>query len=523
MSPTQLPGSLAGSPADVDAIVIGAGPGGSAFALAARRLGLRVRLLERETGPRYRLGETLPPKIHGLLGFLGLADRVEQAGFVRMFGSANRLHGRLEIAAFDAAGEVHGYQVERARFDELLLRAAEEAGCLVDRGRAVHGLRREGARVAGVSLIDGSELAAPIVVDASGSVAVVARALGFRRRDSIRTVGVTGYWRGTSPMLEFPDAHTLLESLPDGWIWSLPLADGTRNVTVGLDADAESAFDRDVDPDSDFDGGTKPPFRGGSRRRELELRYHALVGASRSLRTCLQPASLEGMLRATDATLAFADHYSGAGFLLVGDAGFNVDPLTSQGVVKAMQSGILAAAVVNTVLRRPEDAAMALDYYDETEAASRRRFLGHTLRLYRGTPYHERPFWQRRARLDLEISVFDVAAAEVRRVDFQDSLREAAAERIRVVLRPEVILAPCAQLEGGFVVAGHALVREGERYTYPIELETLAPLLGGSTLAEIFETYALRAGAERTPELGQRLNFAITRMVEEDLLSWTRR
>ena len=66
----EVPGS------EVDVVVVGGGPAGSAAALWCVRQGLRVVLLEREQFPRHRPGETLLPGVEPIFAQLGVAEAI---------------------------------------------------------------------------------------------------------------------------------------------------------------------------------------------------------------------------------------------------------------------------------------------------------------------------------------------------------------------------------------------------------------------------------------------------------------
>src|SRR4051794_37377141 len=57
---------------DFDALVIGAGPAGSAAASFLRKSGLSVSIVEKETFPRFRIGESLLPNGNNLLKEIGV-------------------------------------------------------------------------------------------------------------------------------------------------------------------------------------------------------------------------------------------------------------------------------------------------------------------------------------------------------------------------------------------------------------------------------------------------------------------
>ncbi|MCA9549924.1 MAG: tryptophan 7-halogenase, partial [Myxococcales bacterium] len=317
---------------DADIIVVGAGPAGSAAAARLAAFGHRVLILERARFPRPRIGESLPPKVDDLLQVLGAAEAVAAAGFARMRGTVVARGGDEAplFHPFDPAGGRRGYQVERGRFDSLLLERARALGAEV-RAAAAAELGWAGP-LRQVSLREGGALTARFVVDASGAAGWGARALGLRSKEPVRTVALAGYWAGCRlPELRSAGVveatATFFEMLPDGWIWSVLRQDGLRNVTLGLDA-----------------GRVKDP-----EVLPLEL-YLDTVRASALVGPMLGPARLEGGLSAHDATWTRAERFVADGILFAGDAAATIDPLTSQGVFKAMRSGIVAASVVNTVL-----------------------------------------------------------------------------------------------------------------------------------------------------------------------------
>src|SRR5438093_1553406 len=129
-----------------DCIVIGGGPGGSTVATLVAKQGYRVLLLEREHFPRYHIGESLlPATVHGICAMLGVSDEVHAAGFVRKYGGTLRWGRNGDPWSFQFS-EAHllpgrpdfAYQVERSKFDHILLRNAARHGVEVREGHAVH-------------------------------------------------------------------------------------------------------------------------------------------------------------------------------------------------------------------------------------------------------------------------------------------------------------------------------------------------------------------------------------------------
>src|SRR5437868_58857 len=114
-------------PKGVDVAVIGAGPAGTTIAHRLAALGFEVLILESAAFPRPHLGESLPARISPLFDELGICEEIEQARFFRPDGAIMHWSGETRLRT-DIAD---GYQVDRGRFDKILLDAAQRAGARV--------------------------------------------------------------------------------------------------------------------------------------------------------------------------------------------------------------------------------------------------------------------------------------------------------------------------------------------------------------------------------------------------------
>jgi flavin-dependent dehydrogenase len=329
-----------------DVVIAGAGPAGSTACYLLAGLGFRVLLLEKSGFPRYRIGESLTPSILPVLDFLKLRQTVESAGFLRMPGHTVCWGSPEPRTGYYSPDKSRmGFQVWRESFDTLLLEnARSQKGVEVKLGTGVNqvNIDRRGVTVHATRQ---GPIRTRFFVDATGHAGVLARQ-DLRQRDpDFKTLAVTGYWRDATAPAGDDFGNTLLEAYENGVVWSVPLHNGLRNVTVLVD------------------------WSQGRRIRELGLRDFYLSEMARLsyVSKFLGAASLLVAPRVSDATLYTARQFAGERFLLLGDAGLFIDPLSSEGVQTAMASALTGAVVINTILNRRAAAASALTFYRDAQ------------------------------------------------------------------------------------------------------------------------------------------------------------
>lgn len=405
-----------------DAIVIGAGPAGCAAAIVLAEAGRSVVIIDRPTGARRALAESIPPSARRILTELGADQAVASAGFQPWRGNTvwwADAPPRVEHFSPDAVG----FQVDRHQFDRVLRDAAARAGA-----QLVEGTVRSAAPPTVTIDMDGEEqrATAPWILDCSGRAGLLARQGLREMEDSHRTVALAGIWRATTPWPAATEGHTLVASHADGWAWSVPLARDVRYVTVMVDP-ARSHLTKDA-PALDV--------------------YQAELSKVAPFAALLATAHLVAGPWGADASLYGASRHSGPGFLLVGDAATFIDPLSSFGVKKALTSGWLAAIVVTSILDSPATQAAALEFFESRERQVANSFRKQAAR-YAEDAGARHPFWQARAALaqtdsddehvDPIVLAGDPAVvAAVRDLQQRPSLAVTRGEDVTIIQRPVI-------------------------------------------------------------------------------------
>lgn len=356
------------SAAHVDVCVIGAGPAGAAAANRLARLGLDVMLLDRQAFPRPKIGESLAPSILPVLETLGVRAEVEAAGFLRPEGAVIRWAGPVQVAPAQPI-ERSGIHVDRARFDDILARAAARAGATVWTGVPCGSPRRTGEGHWIVPVHGGqaeTKVKCRFVVDAAGRGGVIG---GARNRLMPSTLALYGYWREHG----FAGPAARVEAGVQHWAWAAPLAGGRCAVAVFLDSGSALA---------------------GRGREDV---YRALLADCDLLRPCLE-GQIDGGVHACSATADVACEVIGDGWIKVGEAALCVDPLSAQGVQLAIMTGVQAAVVINTMARRADKAGLAQSFYDDQAAYWAHHFQSVSAGFYKErAAIDPQPFWSSRA------------------------------------------------------------------------------------------------------------------------------
>lgn len=383
---------------DFDAIVIGGGPAGSTAATIIAQDGWKVLLLEREFFPRHRVGESLlPATVHGVCKVLGVDEEIKSAGFMKKMGGTFRWGSNPEPWEFQFSEQVavkgadHAFQVERSRFDEILLRNAQKRGATVREGAKVTELLRHEGRFSGVRWTDstGAEhvTRAKFVLDGSGARGLGAEAVGRRIYDDFfKNIAIYGYIAGGRRLPAPSSGNIFTVAFPRGWGWYIPLREDLTSVGFVLPI------------------GETEAVRGDPAAAWRQLVDECEVIKGLVAETPMSDEPSYDVVRIVRDYSYNNERFYRDGCALIGDAACFIDPVFSSGVHLATFSGLCAARSVNSVLagELPEQVVFA-----EFERRYRQEFNVFYRFLVSFYDMHEDAdsyFWSARKILSLETS-----------------------------------------------------------------------------------------------------------------------
>jgi flavin-dependent dehydrogenase len=348
-----------------DVLVAGAGPAGSAAALALSRRGLSVALLEQDRYETRRVGETLPPMIRHQLTALGIWERFLECGPLESYGIRTAWETSIpRHQDFVQNPYGCGWHVDRARFDAMLASAAAQAGAvLFQPARA--GFCSKGADGQWVlEVAQGGatfSLSGRMLVDATGRKAILASRLGGRADVADRLIGAVSFCEN------FELAQwTLIEAVEDGWWYSVPLP-GAGMVFAYM-TDSDLWMDRNWD----------------------ELLHQVPLTFERAGRRPIpRPAQI------VSAASVVRTPVTGPGWMAIGDAAFSFDPLSGQGVFKSVETGTRCGSAIAKYFDGDLGALAEYEtWVNETYCSylsTRAQFYSSVVR------WPESRFWKRRA------------------------------------------------------------------------------------------------------------------------------
>lgn len=324
-----------------DVIVVGARCAGSPTAMLLARQGYRVLLVDRATFPSDTIStHVIQPTGIAALNRWGLLGQLLSTGCPPV-GTYAFDFGPFTIAGSPGTDDSPvAYAPRRTVLDKLLVDAAASAGAEVREGFTVQEVLTEGGQVTGIrGHGQGGQVVsehARVVIGADGLHSVVAAAVGpphYRDKPPL-LCGYYAYWSGLPMAGRFENyirPHR-------GW-GACPTQDDLTVVVVGW-------------PYAEF----------AANKTDIEGNYLKTFDLAPEFAERIRAANRETRIVGTTVPNYFRQPY-GPGWALVGDAGYNKDPITAQGISDAFRDAELCATALDQALSRASTYGEAMGHY----------------------------------------------------------------------------------------------------------------------------------------------------------------
>ncbi len=313
-----------------DVIIAGAGPAGSTAATLLAQYGHRVLMLDKDSHPRFHIGESMLPMAEPIMKRLNLDW---SCGNLHKGGAEFIDEKSGKRTYFPFQGKYRTFQVERSVFDQRLFENAVEHGVTAhQQEKVIHtDCNRERVTVQ----TDKGDYTARYFIDATGRNAIMGRKRqSINKLDKLGKFSLYRHYRLadnaiTRKLFETGNIEILLTE--PGWFWCIPLTEGRLSLGLVVQKDMED----------------------GLKGAELFDHYAA---KSPRLTELLEGAELQADIRAEADFSYFNRQRYGIRYACCGDAAGFLDPVFSSGFFFAVKTAEMVADTLHLGLTEGREA-----------------------------------------------------------------------------------------------------------------------------------------------------------------------
>lgn len=333
----------------VDIAIVGAGPAGTATALALHGSGLKVAVVDKSTFPRDKIcGDAISPDVVNQLNKLPLNtgplfDQFDEKIWCKAvrFISPNYGHADLSLNRYS----ITGYVSPRLDFDAFMFEQASKSDDIqMITGHSVSSIERNTSGVT-LELSNDQHIHAQAVVGADGAHSVVGRHFNEEKVDkNHHCAGLRIYYENVTGFSEenAVELHFYKELLP-GYFWMFPLPGNRANIGLGM-LSAHVA----------------------KRKPNLKHMLQDIIANHPNVKDRFKDARPLEDIKGFGLPLGSKKRIiSGDRYLLTGDAASLINPLSGEGIANAIRSGRIAADHLRSAFEKNDFSAAFNKGYDK--------------------------------------------------------------------------------------------------------------------------------------------------------------
>ncbi len=354
-------------------MIIGGGPAGSVLARLLASKNYKVVVINEEYYHRLMtVGETLSPASRPILHRLKIEDTFEK-NHLKSYGNRSSWGSPvLNDIDFIFSRYGHGWHLDRAQFNQDLQLEAIKAGAVFLNNARPDSLdEQDGCWVIKVKKQEPVTCRARYIVDASGRSRWLLRKLNIPITEYDELIAFAGLF-STSEKKD-KDSRTLIEAVSEGWWYSALLPSLDRVIIFFTDIST-----------------------GLSRKMTCQSEFLSLMKKTLFIQEYLDKYSYELTIppAGRPANSSRAEQIVGRNWLALGDAAISFDPLSSQGIITAIEAAEVAAEAIEKALSGDQSQ---LSEYINFVSSKYEKYLEEYKRYYSEEKrWIGRPFWKTR-------------------------------------------------------------------------------------------------------------------------------
>lgn len=355
-----------------DLVIIGAGVASASALLTLRTCGLKVAVIAPDEKPKFKIGETLSAVGIEELKKLGIHEEFLKQNYWPTYSkfSSWGTSQLKEDYTWKAANQSAGVYLDRMAFEEFLWRSADSIAFDRIDDKVIKADWEEGLWE--IRMFNGAQIKSKVLLDCSGRSGIVSRSLDNNRVRHDKLVATYAVLDPKGEEVE-PTRATLIESVEDGWFYSVLIPNGKMVVAYFTDSDLLPS------------GITKENDEWVKLVAQTTYTTRRIETAEYELRTL--PKTVDA---GTLTTRSFASEH----FFAAGDAAASFDPLSSHGITTALWSGRMTAEAIRGLQK---NSLIELESYSKAFTRGIDQYLNDQRMIYsQEKRFLESEFWKRR-------------------------------------------------------------------------------------------------------------------------------